>query len=52
MAKRTTSKKNRPINYIVCVSDTHCGCGLALCPPEVQLDDGGTYSQSRLQRGI
>lgn len=29
-------------NNIVCFSDTHSGCRLALCPPEgVDLDDGG-----------
>lgn len=52
MPKRTTSKR-RPIKNLVVVSDTHCGCGLAICPPSgVQLDDGGTYMPSKLQRAI
>lgn len=35
---------------VVCVSDTHAGCRLALCPPEgVPLDDGGLYMPSPLQ---
>lgn len=35
------------------VSDTHCGCRLGLCPPGgVQLDDGGTYQPSRLQKRV
>lgn len=46
MAKRSTSK---PIHNVVVVSDTHCGCQLALCPPTVQLDEGGTYNHSKLQ---
>lgn len=50
MPKRSTSRKNKPIHNLVVVSDTHCGDGLALCPPEVRLDDGGTYKQSKLQR--
>lgn len=33
-----------------CVSDTHCGSTLGLCPPEgVALDDGGRYMPSRAQ---
>jgi hypothetical protein len=52
MPKRTTSKR-KPINNAVFISDTHCGCGLAICPPEgVELDDGGTYMPSKLQRQI
>ncbi len=42
----------KPIRYAVYVSDTHCGCGLALCPPEVQLDDGGSYHRSMFQQKI
>lgn len=38
-------------NNIVCFSDTHSGCKLALCPPEgVDLDDGGRYMPSRFQK--
>ena len=34
----------------VCISDTHSGCRLALCPREgIALDDGGIYKPSRLQ---
>ena len=41
------------INNVVVISDTHCGCGMALCPPEgVSLDDGGTYMPSAFQRKI
>lgn len=39
----------RRINNLVVVSDTHCGCQLALCPPEVMLDEGGEYHHSDLQ---
>lgn len=36
--------------FIVCVSDTHAGCQLALCPKEgAALDGGGTYKPSALQ---
>jgi hypothetical protein len=45
------SKKS--IHNLVVVSDTHCGCRLALCPPEsVQLDDGGTYRASKFQKQV
>ena len=37
------------IKNIVNISDLHCGCRLGLCPPEVKMDDGGTYHHSRLQ---
>lgn len=40
------------IKYAVYISDTHCGCGLALCTPTVKLDDGGEYHQSKFQRVI
>ncbi len=39
-----------PINNIVCISDIHSGCQVALCPPEgVKLDDGGVYMPSEFQ---
>lgn len=39
------------LNNAVFISDTHSGCGLALCPPEgVTLDDGGEYHPSLLQQ--
>ena len=40
--------KERVRNVIV-ISDTHAGCQLALCPPSVKLDSGGTYQQSVVQ---
>lgn len=44
MAKKDSSVKN-----IIVISDTHFGCQLALCPPIVNLDSGGTYHASNLQ---
>lgn len=44
--------KTKGINNIVVVSDTHCGCKLALCPPSVVLDEGGEYHQSNLQKQL
>lgn len=40
------------IRNIVVVSDTHAGCRLGLCPPEVALDDGGYYRHSDLQSKV
>jgi hypothetical protein len=37
---------------IVVVSDTHAGCKVAVCPESVQLDNGGEYKPSKLQRKI
>lgn len=35
---------------LIIISDIHAGCRLGLCPPGgAKLDDGGTYSPSRLQ---
>jgi len=45
-------KKRGAVNHLVVVSDTHCGCQLALCPPEVMLDEGGEYHQSPLQKKL
>ena len=50
MPKKSASK--RKPKYAVYVSDTHCGCGLALCPEQAHLDDGGTYHASKLQKKI
>lgn len=42
---------SKPIRNLIVVSDTHCGCRLALCPPEgVALDDGGRYVPSTFQK--
>jgi hypothetical protein len=41
----------KPIRNLVVFSDTHCGCRLALCPPEgIALDDGGRYLPSTFQK--
>lgn len=40
------------ISNVVVVSDTHAGCQLAICPPEVHLDEGGVYTASALQRKL
>ena len=40
------------IRSIVVISDTHFGCQLSLCPPEVSLDGGGTYHPSALQKKL
>lgn len=41
------------LNNLVVVSDLHCGCRLALCPPEgMQLDDGGCVKPSRFQKKL
>lgn len=37
---------------IIVISDTHSGCGLALCPPKVRLIDKGTYQASTFQRKL
>lgn len=50
MSKR---KRAGEIQNVVVISDTHCGCRLALCPPDgAPLDDGGTYLPSKVQRSI
>lgn len=40
------------VDLLVVTSDLHCGSTVALCPPTVTLDDGGTYQASRAQRWI
>jgi hypothetical protein len=50
MKKGARGKQNN-VNNLVVISDTHCGCRLGLCPDSgIQLDDGGTYQPSRLQK--
>jgi hypothetical protein len=45
-------KRTRVRNLIV-ISDTHCGCRLALHPPECsRLDDGGRYMPSEFQLAL
>lgn len=38
------------VKNIIVISDTHCGCQLGLMPPEVRLDEAGTFRQSPLQK--
>lgn len=40
------------IRNIIVTSDEHCGCQLGLCPPDVKLDEGGTYKLSEIQEKI
>lgn len=40
----------KKVNNIIVVSDTHCGCQLALMPPEIMLDNGNIVKQSYLQK--
>jgi len=42
----------KPIQNAIVISDTHCGCQLGLCPPQVRLRHGGTYTQSRFQKKV
>lgn len=48
------SKKKAPIRTLIVVSDTHCGCRLALFNPDVpvRLDDGGFYRPSEFQVAV
>ena len=50
--EKTMSKRRRlVISNVICISDIHAGCKMALCPPgEIRLDDGGTYKGSKFQR--
>lgn len=42
-----------PTTYVLAVtSDQHCGSTVALCPPRIQLDDGGEYVASKAQQWI
>lgn len=43
-------RKDDCVSNIICVSDLHSGCKLALCPADgIVLDDGGVYTPSLLQ---
>lgn len=37
---------------IAVVGDMHAGSTLAVCPPKIKMDDGGTYLASRAQRWL
>jgi hypothetical protein len=41
--------KQRPV-VLAITSDLHAGSTVALCPPEIDLDDGGAYKASKVQR--
>jgi hypothetical protein len=51
MPKKRASKK-QPINNLVVISDTHCGCGLAIMPGPVKLDQANVVHPSPLQKII
>jgi hypothetical protein len=40
------------LTQLVLVSDLHINSTVGLCPPRVNLDDGGTYNASRSQRWL
>ena len=40
------------MDIVIVVSDTHIGSTVGLCPPLVNLDDGGTYKASTAQRWL
>jgi hypothetical protein len=40
------------VRNIICISDSHCGCQLGLCPPKIPLENGGSYRHSRLQSKV
>ncbi len=42
------TKQSKPV-LLACVSDLHCGSTLALAPPRITLDDGGSYESSKAQ---
>lgn len=45
--------KRRGVNNLIVISDLHCGCRLGLHPDRpTQLDDGGQYSPSPIQRKV
>lgn len=47
----TKKPSARPVVLAV-VSDLHAGSTVALCPPEIALDDGGAYQSSPAQRWL
>lgn len=44
-------RQSRP-TLIAVTSDQHCGSTVALCPPRIELDDGGAYEASKAQRWL
>lgn len=45
-------KVQKPINNVIVVSDTHCGCGLGLMPPRMRRDEGATIIPSEFQQQL
>lgn len=40
------------VSILVAISDTHCNSTVGLCPPVVDLDDGGRYHSSLAQSAV
>lgn len=51
MGKRNLLPSERPV-VLAITSDHHCGSTVALCPPKIQLDDGGEYHASKPQQWL
>lgn len=51
MTRKNTPPTKRPV-VLAIVSDLHAGSTVALCPPEIALDDGGAYQASKAQRWL
>ena len=50
---RKRKKTSSPINNLIVISDTHCGCRFGLCPPTpVPMDGGGCYQASAMQKTV
>lgn len=52
MGKKKKKRREKSGALVVLFSDTHCGSTYGLCPPKVQLDQGGYYTLSRSQRWL
>jgi hypothetical protein len=54
MAKKFKDKKNKDFSHFIVpfISDLHTNSTVALCPPRVQLDAGGDYTPSKMQRWL
>lgn len=40
------------MTYVIGAGDLHSGSSVAICPPSITLDGGGTYRASRMQREL
>lgn len=48
-----TGAAKQPVTRILTfVADLHCGSTVAVCPPEITMDDGGDYHASKAQRWL